>query len=284
MQSTVPDTVTTSKLDVVKKLASLVVNGLQPLEAAEALSLSHTTTLSLISDPLFDQAVASYQLADKQQSLEAHDDNLDNLEAKVLNAIEEGIDAFAKPADAVKLFTALNSAKRRSAGRVKDENAAGDTVVMLELPKFITQMQEVPHVEVVTTEDNQIIEVAGRSLITQTSDSVLAQLNEQTKKDLLAERVSKLLDDHTIPAEPAAPAVPPAPPVPPLADRPLLDAAVAAGERGDLRQAKYLMDREQSAIDQGKADLVNGKALKLQHTADSSLAAIAKDDLEDFQI
>jgi len=169
-------------------------SNLAPVQAAQATGLSEGYVSQLMQEEEFAAEVVARRSARLVKYTE-HDGRIDSLEEKTLARLNEMV-PFMKPMEALRAFDTFNSAKRRSAA--VSNTAAPTTIVTLELP-------EAAHVHFKLSHGtNEVIEVAGRSLVTLPAGNVTALLREQeTRKRLeLIEEAKEVPGSHALAAMP----------------------------------------------------------------------------------
>ena len=159
-------------------IATYLSEGQLAVDIARKLDVSESYIAQLREDDQFKMLEAQMSGNVSTEATVAalsYDARLDSFQEEILSAIEAGIGMFTKPKDALDLFKTIDSAKRR--GRV--ESVGGNTqVTVLELPAFLINQSQ-PQLKDVVTADNQIIEVDGRALVSQTSDSLLETVSSR---------------------------------------------------------------------------------------------------------
>lgn len=140
-------------------------------------------------DPSYiSQLLANEQIAEQVQTLRAaafaghveHDKAIGRIEQKVLARLDHLSDFITKPAEAARVFSILNAARRQTL-EAGNSQAAPSTIVNLNLP-------EAARVSFTVTADRQVIEVEGRSMVTMPAKSVAAQLEQRNATRLLTQR------------------------------------------------------------------------------------------------
>tara|TARA_R110000787_G_scaffold165251_8_gene278372 strand:- start:6713 stop:7663 length:951 start_codon:yes stop_codon:yes gene_type:complete len=165
-------------------IATYLSEGQSAAEIARKLNVSESYISQLREDDQFkvlEAQMAGSISTEATVAAVSYDARLDQFQEEILSAIEAGIGMFTKPKDALDLFKTIDSAKRRG----KVDSLGGNTqVTVLELPAFLIN-QSKPQIKDVVTADNQIIEVDGRALVSQTSDSLLETVSsrEATRLD-----------------------------------------------------------------------------------------------------
>jgi len=110
----------------------LLGTGLGPTDVATALGCDP----SYISQLLMDQEFATKVLALRVQNLQAHtlrDRNIDAIEDKLIEKLEESVQWLTKPRDILMAFQILNNAKRRGA-TTQGGLTVNNQVVTINLP------------------------------------------------------------------------------------------------------------------------------------------------------
>lgn len=113
------------------------------------------------------------------------DKNIDDAETAALQRLQSLVPFITKPTEAARVFSILNSAKRRTSDESKAPSAPAQTVV-IDLPAAA-------RVAVTMTIDKQVIEVQGRSMATMPAKSLAAQLEQRNANRLLNAQVPNQL-------------------------------------------------------------------------------------------
>lgn len=153
-----------------EKIVELLIAGVQNKNIAEAVGC----------DPSYISQVAEEEKdrigegrATKAIAHAEHDDTLDATEAKVLKRLNRTVDTITDPIKLAVVFSKLNAAHRRSATHLPQTPTG--SVVQIELP-------EVAQVAIRITSNNQVVEVAGRSMLPMQANQVNAMLAAQKSK------------------------------------------------------------------------------------------------------
>jgi hypothetical protein len=167
------------------KIIELLGRGIPATQVAAAVGCDDSYISQLLSDEDIAQQVAQLRATHFSGYIE-QDDRIDSAEEAALAKVSSLIPFITRPAEAVRVFSVLNAAKRRAIEQQSTVPVA--QTVTLDLP-------EATRVQLTVTHDKQVIEIAGKSLTTMPAKSLAAQLEQRTAARLLATPVpSRLLN------------------------------------------------------------------------------------------
>lgn len=154
--------------DQIKKLLGY---GLANEVVASTVGCTPAYISQLLADPEFSEEVTRLRI----ESLAKHsenDDKLTRIETKLLDNLEYAVDtkAIFKPQDTLRAFQVINAARRRGAGAPAANSPQGG-IVNLTIPVAIQQ-------KFIMDGKKEVVEVAGKSLVTITPDKLLTMLKE----------------------------------------------------------------------------------------------------------
>jgi predicted transcriptional regulator len=145
---------------------------------ASAIGVSESQVSQWLSDEQFALEVQELKLTNFAEHA-TRDRKYNKLEDLVLQKLEEKLDSglfFTSPREILSAITVLNKAVRRATPAELGAGAGNRTIVNLQLPensafaaKFILNGQ------------NQVVEIAGRSMATMSARGVVKQLEEKVK-------------------------------------------------------------------------------------------------------
>jgi len=152
-----------------ERIVSLLGQGIQPEEVANALGI----TPARISQLLSDEAFASRVTELRYQNLQKHnmrDNAYDELEDELVKKLKKNLALIFKPEVLLKAIATINGAKRRGQS-APDQIVNQQNIVSLTLPVQITQ-------KFVTNINNQVIKAGEQDLITITSGNLLNKVEQ----------------------------------------------------------------------------------------------------------
>lgn len=162
-----------SNTQIKKVIAMAMASGIDDAEIAERNGVTVSYLSQLRKDVSFDTMLASLRGED---TTSRRNNLLDGIQDELLEAFAANTQKFVKsPRDAMNLFKLTNEAKREPTLADKIKNSA---IVVVQLPTHLTSDAKV--IEHKTNENNEIIEVDGRPLITQTSEKLLESVEDNT--------------------------------------------------------------------------------------------------------
>lgn len=124
------------------------------------------------------------------------DATLDRAEEDALQRLTSLTAFITKPAEAARVFSILNAAKRRTADTANAAQAVAATV-SIELP-------EASRVRFTLTHDRQVIEIEGRSMATMPAKSLAARLEQRNAARMLEANIPITLP-MVLPSKAASP-------------------------------------------------------------------------------
>jgi hypothetical protein len=158
---------------VQEKLLGFLAAGVSQSAAALACGISDGRVSQILEDPAFIQALADRSIQKLEAAIE-HDDSIGALEKKSLAVLEAKLPFVRTAMEAAKIFQTLNNANRHAAPATNSRpESLGAQQVTLVLPKAAA-------VHIQMNSQNQVIEIAGRSMATLPSKSLPA-LSEDRK-------------------------------------------------------------------------------------------------------
>lgn len=172
-----------------RDIALNMAAGKKDSEIAELLGITQSYIAQLQNDAAFKAMLASYNGQEAEADI-LRDRKLDEIQDGVLEIIHGNIPIFVKSTkDAISLFKMANEAKR-STGKL-DRSTNANTVVQVNMPTFL--INECTVVEHKTNENNEVIEVDGRALITQDSKTLTKELDSFKER-----RTEKILNQNKV--------------------------------------------------------------------------------------
>lgn len=170
------------------KIKELLGNNIPNNIVATAVGCDESYISQLLSDPHFAQEVAELRILNTTAHV-TRDKTYDSIEDRLIEKLQDLLDnglTFTKPAEILAAIRTINSAKRRATGMEFNREAGSRTVVKLQLPssgafaaKFIVNNQ------------NQVLEIAGRSVATMPAAGVVKKLEDMQKNAALNKDLHK---------------------------------------------------------------------------------------------
>jgi hypothetical protein len=154
-------------MSVKDKVVSLLVAGVKPTNISAAVGCDESY-VSQVSAECREQILAAR--SQRTESHIEHDLTLDNTEDRALQKVGRLLDTVTDPIKALSVFKVLNAAKRRHESLANQQTTGA--VVQLELP-------QIAKVAIRMSSDKQVIEVAGRSMVTMQAAQVEAMMNRR---------------------------------------------------------------------------------------------------------
>jgi hypothetical protein len=167
-----------------EQIIELLGCGLSNMEVATAVGCDPSWISQLLALPEVFEQVQILRAARTRQFVE-HDAKIDRAEAAVLDRVMHLANFVTKPGEAAKVFSILNSAKRRAVSAPQDASNPS-TVVNINLPQTMA-------VAIQVSQDKQVIEVNGRSMTTMPAKNVAAALESKKTRELLELQMPKKL-------------------------------------------------------------------------------------------
>ena len=155
---------TSEKLDQIKELLG---SGLVPEVVAEAVGVTASYVSQLMDNDSFRDEVTILRTksltADTQR-----DRKIDAIEDSLVDSMERALPYMTKARDILNAFRVVNQAKRRGLPR-QTGNTVNNTIVQINLP--VRKVREF-----VTTQNGEVVEVDGHTMVTMSSTQLLKQL------------------------------------------------------------------------------------------------------------
>lgn len=149
---------------------------------ASAVGVSEGYISQLLSEDIFRMEVAELRIKNTLEHAN-RDKKYDSLEDKMLQRLEEKLDAgtsFLKPQEILVAIKVLNGAKRRAAPAELNSQAATPGMVLnLQLPESSAFAAKF-----IVNGENQVIEIAGKSVATMSAKGVLKQLEDMHRNTI----------------------------------------------------------------------------------------------------
>lgn len=163
--------------DTQLQVLELLGKGVPANIVASTLDISPSYVTQCTEHPVFKQELQSMLLV-SQLAASQRDEELDSLEDLLIEQVKKTAIYITKPMEAMKALQMVNGMKRRGLGG--SEGAASITnnnTVILNIPQHVR-----PTVHTVVSDENEVVEVDGRHMITKSSQAVLAQLDAHKEK------------------------------------------------------------------------------------------------------
>lgn len=164
-----------------ERIIEMLGRGIPAVQVAAAVGCDDSYISQLVSTEGIAERI---QLA-KAEHFSAHveqDARLDAAENEALARLASLTAFITRPAEAARVYSVLNAAKRRTSDASANSQAPAQTVV-LELP-------EASRVRFTLSQDRQVIEIEGRSLTTMPARNLAAQLEQRNAARLLSTPVN----------------------------------------------------------------------------------------------
>lgn len=164
---------------VQEKLLGILGAGFSQSAAALACGISDGRVSQICDEPAFAAALAQARMGKVEDAI-AHDDSIENAEAESLKILRQKLPFCRTPGEVAKIFSILNNAKKRAAPATNQRpESLGAQQVTLVLPKAAA-------VHISMNNQNQVIEIAGRSMATLPSKALpaLSAQRQQLATDL----------------------------------------------------------------------------------------------------
>ena len=165
-----------------ERIVTMLAAGVKPVNIAAAIGVDASYVSQVAAE---NEEQISEERSKRAVNVVEHDMTLDAMEDRSLQKVGRLLDGVTDPMKALAVFKVLNGARRRS--EAANAAAVPATVVQIELP-------EVARVAIKVTTNNQVIEVAGRSMLTmqaKTVEDMLVRRQEEKKKTV------ELLEDSS---------------------------------------------------------------------------------------
>lgn len=176
------------------RLIALLGNGVSHAVAASAVGCSESYVTQLASEEGVAQAIAALRFENLQANT-VRDGKIDSLEDKLLVKFEESLPLLMRPAEIMRAAAVVNAMKRR--GQAAPETAhIANQVINLFLPSRAA-------ISFQLSGQKEIIEVAGRPLITMPSAQLLVEAKQHAELQQLQQAPSNQLSGaaHSEPAD-----------------------------------------------------------------------------------
>lgn len=157
-----------------QQIKELLGTGLSNEVVATAVGCDPSYISQLLSDEDFSTEVANLRMKNLI-SANSRDRKLDDLEDKLLDKLIDTVDFIHKPGDQLRALAVVNAAKRRGTSSV-EQTVVQNTIVNLQIPTQIVQ-------KFVTNAQGEVIEVAGQTMVTMNSGSLLRELAAEKSDD-----------------------------------------------------------------------------------------------------
>lgn len=165
--------------DKIKELLGL---NLPANVVASAVGVSEGYVSQLLSDDIFRAEVSELRIKNTLEHAN-RDKKYDTLEDLMLQKLQEKLDSgtsFLKPAEILAAIKVLNGAKRRAAPAELNSQAAQPGMVLhLHLPESAAFAAKF-----IVNAENQVIEIAGKSVATMSAKGVIKQLEDMHRNTI----------------------------------------------------------------------------------------------------
>lgn len=143
---------------LITKLLSFLAAGVAPSIAASATGCDPSYVSQLLENEQFKEELYKRSAKELEKDIQ-HDSSIEAVEAKALAAIEQKLPFIRTAAEAAKIFSILNSAKKRAIAPANPVDAGGLSTVTFVLPRAALRS-----IELKMNTQQQVIEVEGRTM------------------------------------------------------------------------------------------------------------------------
>lgn len=150
------------------QVKELLGSGLSNEIVASAVGCEPQYITQLMADENFAAEVIALRTASLQANSK-RDRNIDRLEDKVIDKLEQAMDTMYKPQELLRTFQVLNAAKRRGVP-AHESVTVNQQIVNLNIPQQVIQ-------NFVMNRHGEVIEAEGQTLVTMPAKQLLAQLS-----------------------------------------------------------------------------------------------------------
>lgn len=157
------------------RIIEMLGNGIPAGAVAAAIGCSDSFVSQVLAEPGVAEQVQGLRAARFQEFAE-QDATLETAEERALAKVASLIPFITKPAEAVRVYSVLNSAKRKTGQAIS--NTPTGTIVQLQLP-------EQARVAFTISSDRQVVEIEGRSMATMPAKSLADRLQQRQAARLL---------------------------------------------------------------------------------------------------
>jgi hypothetical protein len=162
------------------QIIEMLGRGIPATQVAAAVGCDDSYISQLLASEEVSQQVSEAK-AKNFSAFIAHDNDINAAEEAALKKVVGLVPFITKPSEAVRVFSVLNAAKRRTADAASNSQAVAQTV-SLELPAAA-------RVRFTLTQDKQVIEIEGRSMATLPAKSLAARLEQRNAARLLTSEI-----------------------------------------------------------------------------------------------
>lgn len=158
------------------RLLELLGSGLSNEVVAKAVGCDSAVIRAKLADPVFAAQVSELRVLNLNAA-NARDRKLDGIEDKLIERMEEVVETgFYKPRDILTALHLVNNLKRRGVPATNAISAQTE-IVEIQLPNVIYN-------QIIFTENKEVVEVNGQSMVTMPAGQLLRQLsNSRSDKD-----------------------------------------------------------------------------------------------------
>lgn len=181
-----------------KHIAKLLALGASPKEVAQEVGISPSHLSQLMAEESFSELLSEMksivaigndlseenlsEAAIRSQIHQGMDDLWDELEqlslSKLMDNVKMGL--VTKSGELLQLATLANKATRKKGVSLRDEEVSNKNIVQLNISNVLISKGST--VATVLNSNNQVIEVAGRTIINESKDRILSRLQELEAK------------------------------------------------------------------------------------------------------
>lgn len=158
------------------RIIEMLGNGIPATNVAAALGVDDSYISQVVSEDGVQEEVTVLRAA-RFSHFAARDAKLEQFEEAALDRMGKLIPFITKSGEAARVYGVLNAAKRKTTD-VNSSNAAPSSIVVLAIP-------ESARVQLTLSSDKQVIEVAGRSMVTMQAKTLAQRLEDRNAVRML---------------------------------------------------------------------------------------------------
>jgi hypothetical protein len=169
-----------------ERIIELLGRGIPAVNVAMAVGCDESYISQIVSQPGVADQISAMKMAHFAEFTEL-DDSVNEAEKAALTKLKQLVPFITKPAEAARVYSVLNAAKRRTADVANSSRDTPSTIVSIELP-------QAARVAFITDTNRQVIEIDSRPLVTMPAQSLVALSEQKRAAKLLDMRVPQILD------------------------------------------------------------------------------------------
>lgn len=167
------------------RIIEMLGKGIPAVQVASAVGCDESYISQLLSQEEVSTKVQELRAENFSNYIE-QDRILDEAEAAALQKVAFLVPMITRPTEAVRAYSILNAAKRRTVDQINAQQAVAQTVA-LDLPAAA-------RVRLTLTSDRQVVEIEGRPMITMPAKNLTARLEQRRATSLLDMQIPNVLD------------------------------------------------------------------------------------------